>query len=160
MRIRDTGDLLAHHPFFAGFPEADLTLVAGCATNVRFRPGELLAAEGSDADTFFLIRRGRVSIETHAPNRPTIMLATHGAGDIVGWSWILPPHRWAFDARALDDTSAVALDGACLRGKCEADTDLGYRLMQRFAGLASDDLQATRVQLLDVYGAPGDGGRA
>lgn len=155
MQIKETRDLLADHPFFAGFPPADLALVAGCGTNAHFRPGELVAEEGSNADTFFVIRRGRISIETHAPQRPTIVLATHGAGDIVGWSWILPPHRWAFDARALDDTSAVALDGACLRGKCETDTDLGYRLMQRFARLASDDLQATRVQLLDVYGAPG-----
>jgi CRP-like cAMP-binding protein len=154
MRIRDTSEVLAAHPLFAGFGEADLALIAGCGTNVRFRAGEVVAEEGADADTFYLVRRGRIAIETHAPHRPAIVVATHPAGDVVGWSWILPPHRWAFDARAVEDTGAIALDGACLRGKCEQDTDLGYRLMRRFARLASDDLQATRMQLLDVYGAP------
>jgi hypothetical protein len=46
----------------------------------------------------------------------------------------------------------VAFDGACLRGKCEQDHDLGYELMKRFAANMVDRLQATRLQLLDVYG--------
>ena len=54
-------------------------------------------------------------------------------------------------------TSAVALDGACLRGKCEADTALGYRLMARFARLTQQRLQETRLQLLDLYGRHGPG---
>ena len=48
--------------------------------------------------------------------------------------------------------SAIAFDGACLRGKCEADHDLGYELMQRIAQVIIERLQATRLRLLDVYG--------
>ena len=157
MNKADIRDLLAAHPFFAGLPGTDLDLIAGCGTNVHFRPGEMLFAEGEPADRFFVLRRGRVAIETHMPQRPAIVLATHGSGDVVGWSWLFPPYRWAFGARAVEDTSAIALDGACLRAKCDDDGDLGYRLMRRFARLLTDELAATRLQLLDLYGDPRGG---
>ena len=76
---------------------------------------------------------------------------------MAGWSWLIPPYRRHLDARALEPTGAVALDAECLRRKCDEDTDLGYRLMKRFAGLALEHLQGLRLQLLDLYGtAHGD----
>jgi hypothetical protein len=81
-----------------------------------------------------------------------MMITTLGAGELVGWSWLFPPYRWHFDARATELTRTIAFDGACLRDKCEQDHDLGYELMRRFASLMLDRLQATRLQLLDVYG--------
>jgi len=65
----------------------------------------------------------------------------------------VPPYRWGFDAKALDMVRAIALDATCLRGKCEADHDLGYEMMKRFMPVLVHRLQATRLQLLDVYGA-------
>jgi CRP-like cAMP-binding protein len=152
VRTKEIRDLVAAHPFFAGLREADLDVIAGCGRIAHFGKGELLFAEGEPADTFYVLRRGMVAVETHGPQQRTIVLATHRAGDVVGWSWLFPPYRWSFDTRAMDDTSALALDGSCLRGKCDHDTELGYHLMQRFARLFSEELEATRLQLLDVYG--------
>ncbi|HEC15641.1 MAG TPA: Crp/Fnr family transcriptional regulator, partial [Sedimenticola sp.] len=59
---------------------------------------------------------------------------------------------WHHDARAVEDTRAIALDGKCLRGKCEADPALGYELMKRFSAMVIDRLKATQLQLLDMYG--------
>ena len=61
--------------------------------------------------------------------------------------------------RAVTETSAVALDGACLRERCEEDNALGYRLMKRFAQVAQQQLQQTRLQLLDLYGGNDRGQR-
>ena len=80
-------------------------------------------------------------------------IETMEAGEVCGWSWLLPPYRWHFDVQALDLTRAIVFDGQCLRAKCEADHDLGYALMQRFAQVIVQRLQATRWQLLDLYGA-------
>jgi CRP/FNR family transcriptional regulator, cyclic AMP receptor protein len=146
-------DLLAEHPFFAGLEPADLDLLAGCGTNVHFRSGQRILVEGEAADVFYLLRSGRVALEVGVPGRAPLMIDTVGAGEILGVSWLFAPHRWAFDATALDETSAVAVDAACLRGKCDADPRLGYLLMSRFARLLRDRLQATRLQLLDIYGA-------
>jgi CRP/FNR family transcriptional regulator, cyclic AMP receptor protein len=158
MSVRSIRELLGAHRFFAGLEDADLDLLAGCGRNAHYAPGEMLFEEGGQADEFWVIRQGRVAIQTHAPERPTVIVSTLGDNDVAGWSWLFPPYRWIFDGRAMTDTSAIVLDGACLRGKCAQDTDLGYRLMLRFARLASQNLQAARVQLLDLYRLPGDGG--
>jgi CRP/FNR family transcriptional regulator, cyclic AMP receptor protein len=154
LKVADIQELLASHPMFAGLETADLAFIAGCGRNVRLRAGSILFEEGGEADTFYVIRRGKVTIETHAPDRPVIVISTLGAGDVAGWSWLFPPYRWHFDGRVIEDTSAIALDGACIREACETDTGLGYRLMQRFARLAGERMQATRLQLLDLYGSP------
>lgn len=146
-------ELLPELPLFSGLAETDLDLIAGCGRNVHFPPGRTIFREGDPADDFFVLRKGRVALETRTPAR-SIIVATLGPGEVVGGSWLIPPYRWEFDARTLDETSAIALDGACLRGKCDDDTDLGYRLMKRFAQLVFERLTQARVQLLDVYGDP------
>jgi CRP-like cAMP-binding protein len=147
-------DLLARHSFFEGLPIKYCKLIAGCAQNVHHEPGSYLCREGDPADKFFAIRRGSVAVEVHVPDRGAVTVQTVGEGEILGWSWLVPPYFWRFDARARESLSATVFDGACLRRKCDEDPILGYDLMKRMARLVTERLEATRVQLLDVYGAP------
>ncbi len=144
--------ILAQHPFFAGFSAEHSRLVAGCARNHRYDAGEYLFREGGSADEFFLIRHGQVALEIVAPGRTPIVFATLGEGEIIGASWLIPPYRWMYDARATTLTRAIGVDAACLRAKCEADHHLGYEMMKRFLPILVQRLHATRLQLLDVYG--------
>lgn len=148
----DIADLVAHHPLLAGLPGDAVALVAGCARNVAVAPGELLLAEGDPANTLYLLRRGRVTLEVHAPGRGAIVIETLGPGQVVGWSWLFPPYAWRLDARATEPVGALELDAECLRSKAEADPAFGYELMKRFASMMLDRLQAARVRLLDLYG--------
>lgn len=144
--------VLAEHPFLKGMNDAQLELLAGCASNVVFKAGEFLVREGEAADKFFIIRQGKIRIETHAAPKGEIIICSLVAGEILGWSWLIPPYRWHFDARAVEVTRAIALDGKCLREKCEKDHDLGYEIMKRFARIIAERLEATRLQLMDIYG--------
>ena len=144
--------ILATHPFFQDLEEAYLKLVVGCASNVRFEANQLIFREGEEANQFYLIRHGQVSVEIFAPNRGSVNVQTLEEGDILGWSWLIPPYEWHFDARAIGLVRAIALDGKCLREKCELNHDLGYELLKRFAYIVGQRLDATRLQLLDVYG--------
>ncbi|MDM8355492.1 cyclic nucleotide-binding domain-containing protein [Pandoraea communis] len=144
--------ILAEHPFFAGLDSAHSRLISGCARNHRFGTGHFLFREGEPANEFFLIRHGKVALEIFAPGRAPIIVATLGAGEIVGVLWLVPPYRWTFNARAVELTRAIGMDARCLRDKCEADHDLGYALMKRFVPIFVKRLDATRLQLLDVYG--------
>jgi CRP/FNR family cyclic AMP-dependent transcriptional regulator len=141
--------------FFDGVGAADLELIAGCGSNVSFREGDLLFRDGEEASVFYVIRHGSVALETYVPPRGSVTIETLEAGEVLGWSWLFAPYRWHFDARALSLVRATGFDGACLRGKCEADPRLGYELMSRFAQVVIDRLQSTRLRLLDVYGYSG-----
>jgi CRP/FNR family transcriptional regulator, cyclic AMP receptor protein len=144
--------IIGEHRFFAGLNEGFRQLVCGCAKNVRFESGQYLFHEGEAADWFYLIRHGRVSLATTMPGRGPISFQTIGEGEVVGVSWLVPPYRWTYDAKALELTRAIALDAACLRRKCEEDHNLGYEMMKRFVPVLAERLQATRLQILDVYG--------
>lgn len=152
MAIETIDQLLQHHPFFRDLDPGYLELVAGCGQNVVFESGDYLGREGEPADQFFIIRRGRVAIELHRPHQGPLVIDTAGEGEVVGASWLFPPYRWQFDARALEPIGVVALDGACLRGKCEDDPRLGYQLMKRFAEILVERLESARLRLLDLYG--------
>ena len=143
--------ILIEHPFFEGMKREHLELLVGCASNIRFDAGQFILREGDEANHFYLIRHGQVALETFAPERGPITIGTLGEGDVLGWSWIVPPNRWTLDARAIQLTRAIAMDGKCLREKSESDHDLGYALLKRFTQVMVNRLFATRLQLLNVY---------
>jgi CRP/FNR family cyclic AMP-dependent transcriptional regulator len=144
--------ILKEHPFFARFSPEHLKLVTGCARSRRFVAGEYLFHEGEAANEFFLVRHGKVALEIAAPGKAPIMIETVSDGDIAGASWLVPPYRWMFDARALELTRAIGIDAACLRQKSEADHHLGYEMMKNFLPILVKRLHAARLQILDVYG--------
>ena len=150
--MKSIPDLLHEHAFFAGLDEPTLELISGCGINVHFAPDQAILTAHGAADRFYVIRTGKVAVEVDAPRSGPIILETLGPGEILGVSWLLPPHTWTFDARAIEDTSAVSIDAECLRGKCDEDPLLGYELFKRFAALVHNRLQASRLQLLDMYG--------
>ena len=144
--------ILAQHPFLKDLEPRHLQLIVGCAANVRFEAEQFILRAGEEAKQFYIVRHGKIALEIFVPGRGPVTIQTLGEGEVLGWSWLFPPYRWHFDARALELTRAIALDGECLRGKCETDHDLGYELVKRFAKVMMERLQATRLQLLDVYG--------
>jgi CRP-like cAMP-binding protein len=150
--VQTIDQLIAEAPTFAGLSPEQLEFIAGCAWNERVEAGTYLLREGEPAERFYLIRRGVAALEINAPGRGPLVIQTLQDGEIVGWSWLFAPYRWAMDCRTVEDCSVVTFDGACLRGKCEADHELGYQLITRFAATIIDRLQTTRLQLLDVYG--------
>lgn len=151
--VKAMDEHLAQHRFFGDFPPSFAKLIGGCAKNARFRAGDYLAHEGDRADTFFVLTAGEVALEIAVPGKSPVVVATLGAQEVVGVSWLVAPYCWLFDARAIEDTRAICIDAKCLRGKCDADHHLGYEMMRRFLPVLTERLHATRMQILDVYGS-------
>ena len=143
--------VLSEHAFLRGLSERTVAVVAENAKLAAFEPGQLLGREGEPADAFYLVQSGRVALETHTPHRGAVRIQTVAAGEPVGWSWLVPPHRWQFDARAVEPTQALAIDGRALRERCEQDHELGFQLLKRLVTVIAGRLAATRLQLLDIY---------
>lgn len=152
MNIKSIKDLLKSNTFFGDLTDDDLDLIAGCGTNKVFEADATIAHEGDPASHFYLVREGKVAIETHIPHGGSFRLQTLGKGDVAGWSWLFPPHHWHFDVHTLEKTHLLCLDGSCLREKCETNHSMGYRLIKHFAQLIVQRNRALRLQVMDVYG--------
>jgi len=140
----------AGHAFLKGLSERHLMLLASGVKPMSFAAGEYLGREGEEARAFYLILSGKVSLGVHTPDRGVVPVQTVGAGQALGWSWLVPPHRWRFDCRAVDAVQALAFNAEWLREKCEQDHELGYHLLKHLVGVIAGRLAATRLQLLDL----------
>lgn len=150
--MKDIASLLNEHPFCQDLEPAIVELIAGCAKNVVFKENEYVLKEGNDADYFYLIRHGTVALEMFLPGRGPFTFLTVKSGEILGASWLIPPYRWNYDARAVELTRAIAFDCRCLRGKCESDHHVGYEMMKRFIPSLIERLNTARIQSADLYG--------
>src|SRR5262249_54630950 len=127
-----------------------LRVLTDNAMRLHYEPGDLIFGEGDPANRFYLIEKGKVSLESPRQDEASVPIQTIGPGDVLGWSWLFPPYRWHFDARAVERTTAIFFYGTRLREACENDHDLGYELMKRMTQVVIQRLQATRKQLLAV----------
>ena len=143
---------LADHPFFRGFPGAFLSEVSARARTLELSAGAYLVREGELAEAFYLILEGKVALEVAAPDLPHRTIQTIGPGEVLGWSWLIPPNRWRLDARVVKSTRAWALDARVLRAALEAHPEDGYRFLLRLLPIIAQRLENTRLQLLDLHG--------
>jgi CRP-like cAMP-binding protein len=144
-------DVFSSHGFLRGLSEQHRMVLASGVRPFTVPAGQLLAREGEPAHAFYLVQSGHVAIETHRPDRGAVRVLTIGPGEVAGWSWLVPPHRWQFDARAVDAVSGLAFDAEWLRAKCEEDHELGYHLLKELLTVLATRLAATRLQLLDLH---------
>lgn len=147
-------DRLSRHPFIHELPKQHLEALASCASSFTFKDGDTIFREGEYASTFYLICTGRIALQFHAGPLGSTRIQTVGPGEIAGWSWLIAPHRWHFDAIALEGGQAIALNGEWLRKRCDEDHELGYEIMKRIVHIVEQRLQATRLQLIDMYHVP------
>jgi CRP/FNR family transcriptional regulator, cyclic AMP receptor protein len=145
-------EILAQHPVFREFDKETLALLAGCARNEHFPPGSMIYSEGDPADRLYILRHGDVAVEIASAEREPIIAETLHAGEVLGWSWMVPPYQHRSNARAQSDVRAVSLDAACMRGKCDANPLLGYHLFKHLLPHMAERVRALRMQLLDLYG--------
>ncbi len=125
-----------------------------------FQAGDYIYREGQPADKFYLIRHGRVGLETYIPGSAPIIVDTLREGDPLGWSWLIPPYRTHFDARAIELTRVICFDAACLRQKMDEDQSFGYDVYKRMTPVIAARLAAARRQMMDFYARPSERGTA
>jgi CRP/FNR family transcriptional regulator, cyclic AMP receptor protein len=147
---------LAGSGIFASLSPAELDLVSAAAHTVRFGTGERLFREGAPARGCWLIHDGCVALDLMIPGRGQVVVQTLGPGDVLGWSWLLPPYEWHFGAVAVRPTTATELDTDQLRALAEQDARFGYALALSLFQACVQRLQATRARLLDLYRSPND----
>ena len=146
---------LAGHPFFSGLDDEFIEFLSASAASRQIAQGRLLFRQGTPADKFYLLRSGRVSVEVPALVGPVLQIQDLGEGQILGWSWLIPPYQWHFQARVEEDAEVIEFDGGVILQRCEREPKFGYELFKRFAGLMSERLDAARQKMMDEWNPPG-----
>ena len=153
--MQSKDEYLSAHAFFAGLNQDFLQLLSGFATEKQVKQDEVLFQQGKPADKFYLVREGRVSVQVPALVGPAMELQVLGENQILGWSWLIPPYRWNFMARALEDSVVLEFDGTAILARCEQDPEFGYELFKRFTELMSTRLNAARQTMMEQWNPPG-----
>lgn len=146
-------EALAVHHFLDGLHPDFLAHLAEVARFVEFQSGQFILRQGALASEFYLIRSGKVTVELFSGEGGPVVIQTLSEGDVLGWSWLIPPYHWKFDARAVESTQAIVLDGNILKKAFQEFPAFGFEILQRFTRVISDRLEAERLKLVNLYAA-------
>lgn len=142
---------IAESPYFAGLDEDAIGFLTSHVNQKQLGAGKVLFHHGDKAQYFYLLLDGHVSLEIPAIEGPSLELQDIGPGKVAGWSWLIPPHVWKFQARARTAIDYLEFDGAKILAHCEADPAFGYQLIKRFSALMSERLQFARRKMMDEW---------
>lgn len=148
-------ELISKNGFFAGMKDDYLDFLAANAQLIKEQAGDMLFRQGEPAKTFYLALSGRVTVGVPAIQGPGLQLQTLGAGKMIGWSWLIDPYRWDFQASVISDSELIEFDGEAILAQCEKDNTFGYELFKRFTNLMSERLTSARQKMMDQWDAPG-----
>jgi CRP/FNR family cyclic AMP-dependent transcriptional regulator len=112
-----------------------------------YQPGEWILEEGFPARNVLLIEDGQVDLSCKLDDGREAPVGTLGAGDLLGWSAFLPPHRLTASAAAKTTCALVEVDAEGLRTACGRDSRLGYDIIWEVARALSRRLEMTRRRL-------------
>ena len=153
--------ILAAQPFFQGLDPRHISGTGRLRLRVNFKAGQFLCRAEEEARQFYLIHpRPGVGGDLQRPAGARDHPDPGGRGR-AGLALVRrKPYHWHLDARAVDLTRVLSLEVSCLRDKCEADHDLGYELMKRYAHSLAVQFRVTSLQLMDMFQDLNGAGRA
>ncbi|MDZ7828546.1 MAG: cyclic nucleotide-binding domain-containing protein [Halofilum sp. (in: g-proteobacteria)] len=147
--------LIAANRVLGDLPPEFIDSLAEHAIERELAQGEVVFRHGESAETFYIVRQGTVAVEVAAIEGPPLVLQRLDEGALLGWSWLIPPYRWNFQARAETPVQVVEFDGRAVREHCEQDPRLGYEILKRFTGLMSERLDEARTRMMEEWSPSG-----
>ena len=155
MSNQSIAEYLSAHEFFSELSEDVLKFLCECASAREIKKEQILFRQGERADKFYVIRNGRISVQIPALMGPTLEIQALGQDQVLGWSWLISPYQWNFQAKAEEDSELLEFDGTAVLARCEQEPKFGYELLKRFAALMSERLDAARQKMMDQWNPVG-----
>ncbi|MGD8324274.1 MAG: cyclic nucleotide-binding domain-containing protein [Gammaproteobacteria bacterium] len=157
MEKADIVAALKDNSIFSDLDDEELDFLAGAAVTEHMEPGHVVFRHGERARYFYLILSGEIAIEIPAIEGPTLFLQHLKRGQVLGWSWLIPPYQWSFMARTEQPVDVIRFDGATVLKRCESDAEFGYHLLRAFSAMMSERLGHARRRIMDEWQAKGFG---
>ena len=144
-------EYLSVHEFFSEFSDDDLKFLCEYSSTREIKKGQILFLQGENADRFYVVRNGRISLQMPAIMGPTLEIQTVDEDQVLGWSWLISPYKWNFQTKVEEDSELLQFDGVAILARCEQEPKFGYELLKKFAGLMSVRLNAARQKMMDEW---------
>ncbi len=148
-------EYLSNHAFFSELNVEVVNYLCECVSVHKIKKGQILFQQGERADKFYIVRNGQISIQIPAVMGPTLEIQTLGKDQVLGWSWLISPYQWSFQAKTEENTELLEFDGTTILARCEQDPQFGYVLLKRFAELMAERLDAARLKMMDEWNPAG-----
>ncbi len=155
MNNQSITEYLSTHEFFSELSVDFMKLLCESVSTLEIKKGDVLFRQGERADKFYIVRNGRIAVQIPAIMGPTLEVQTLGTDQILGWSWLISPYQWHFQAKAEEDSKLLEFDGTAILARCEQEPKFGYELLKRFAALMSERLDASRQKMMDEWNPAG-----
>ncbi|MCK5830371.1 MAG: cyclic nucleotide-binding domain-containing protein [Methylococcales bacterium] len=155
MNNQSVSSYLSTHYFFSTLSDDIKYLLCKSANTVDIKNGHVLFRHGEHADKFYIVLSGKISIQIPAIMGPTLDIHTLSSDQVLGWSWLISPYQWHFQAKAEENSTLIEFDGSTILQRCEQEPKFGYELLKRFAALMSERLDASRQKMMDEWNPSG-----
>lgn len=141
--------------FFKELPREYIEFLGSKAEWQRYAEDKVLFRIGDSASSFYVVGKGAIQLEVPAISGPTLEVEHLGPDQVLGWSWLIPPYRWNFNARTEAESELLMVEGSPVLERCERDAEFGYQLLKRFSALMSERLNVARQKMIDQWNPPG-----
>lgn len=127
-----------------GLAEDEVQAVVSLGSTLVLGPWAVLFRLGDAADRLFIVERGRIALTLPVEIRgreQDVLVEERGPGETVGWSVLVPPHRFTLKATATVPTHVLALPRVALLKLLHDRPEIGSRVSLNVAVLVGHRLQ-------------------
>ncbi len=134
-----------------GLTAEETAALLALSTPVTLRRGETLCRLGSVAECVYVVERGRIALTLPLQIRggeEEVVLEERSRGETVGWSGLVPPHRFTLNATAALPSELRAFSRSALLVHFRAQPAVGYRVTANVAAVMGHRLQVFQTMWL------------
>lgn len=142
-------EVIRRYPYFSGMSIERINLLANIADEIECEKDQYFHHKGEEIDKVYLLVEGEVSLITSFPQQDKeVVINTMGAGDVFGWTSLLPPHTAGAGAKTVTNCKLVEFSAKDLRIKFEEDFQFGYLMMIKIAQIIRERLDSIVIETL------------
>ena len=141
---------LAHCDLLEPLSESQIAALADHSKVVTLSEGEALFEQDTVAHIMFVVASGRLAIRLATPAGRVIEVVEVGQYTLSGWSSLVAPHIYVAEARALEDSSVIAISAEEAEDVFLREPAAAYAVMKKLAGHISTRMRGVKEELIEV----------
>jgi CRP/FNR family cyclic AMP-dependent transcriptional regulator len=142
-------EVIRRYKYFSTISFAQINMLASMAEEVEYEDGHYFHQEDDQIGKVYIIEQGEISLVKPFPQQDKeVVINTLSAGDVFGWTSLLPPFTAGSGAKSVGKCKLLEFDAALLREKFEADHEFGYLMMVKIAQIIRERLDSIVIETL------------